>query len=95
VIVRNAKQQSRNAKSKDVSTRGVYLLVESDDSLLPGAELDLTLTLPKEITSAEVLVRALGTVVRVDKSAGERPEDMGLAVAFKTCDFIRSTSSSG
>jgi len=95
VIVRNARRQSRNAKSKDVSTRGVYLLVKSDDGLLPGAELDLTLTLPKEVTSGEVLVRAHGTVVRVDKSAGEGTEDMGLAVAFGTCDFTRSTPSSG
>jgi len=89
VIVHTARQQSRNARSKNVSTRGVYLFLESDDNLLPGTELDLTLTLPKEVTAgAEVLVRAHGRAVRVDKSAGR----LGLAVVFETCDFIRSPS---
>lgn len=93
VIVRTATQKSPNAKSKDVSTRGVYLLVESDDNLLAGTELDLTLTFPKEVTAgAEVLVLAHGRAVRVDKSTGEGTGHMGLAVAFETSDFIRSTS---
>jgi PilZ domain-containing protein len=93
VVVRTARQETWSARSKDVSTRGVYLIVESDDNLLTGTELDLTLTLPKEVTGgANVLVRAHGRAVRVDKSAGQGTGDMGLAVAFETCDFIRSTS---
>jgi len=91
VIVRTARQQSLNARSKDVSARGAYLLIESDDNLLPGTELDLTLTLPTEVTAgAQVLVRTHGRAVRVDKSAGEGTGHMGLAVAFETRDFIRS-----
>jgi PilZ domain len=89
-IVRTARQQSLNARSKDVSVRGAYLFVESDDNLLPGTELDLTLTLPKEVTTgAEALVCAHGRAVRVDKS-GVGTGHMGLAVAFETCDFTRS-----
>jgi hypothetical protein len=92
-IVRTARQQSWNARSKDVSARGAYLFVESDDDLLPGTELDLTLTLPKEVTTgAEALVCAHGRAVRVDKSAGDGTGYIGLAVAFETCDFTRSAS---
>ena len=92
-IIRIARQPSLNARSKDVSARGAYVFVESDDNLLPGTELDLTLALPKEVTSgAEALLCAHGRAVRVDKSAGEGTGDIGLAVAFETCDFIRSTS---
>jgi hypothetical protein len=89
-IVRTASQQSRNARSKDVSARGAYLFVESDDNLLPGTELDLTLTL-EFTTGAGALVCAHGRAVRVDKS-GEETGTMGLAVAFETCDFTRSSS---
>ena len=73
--------------------RGAYVFVEPDANLLPGTELDLTLTLPTEVTAgAEVLVRAHGRAVRVDKSAGGKTGHMGLAVAFETRDFIRSAS---
>ena len=93
VTVWTARQQSWNGRSKDVSAQGAYLFVESGDNLLPGTELDLTLTLPTEVTTgAEVLVRAHGRAVRVDKSAGEETGHMGLAVAFETRDFIRSAS---
>jgi hypothetical protein len=91
-IVRTARQQSWNARSKDVSARGAYLFVESGENLLPGTELDLTLTLPKEVTTgAEALVCAHGRAVRVDKS-GEGTGHTGLAVAFETCDFTRSAT---
>ena len=91
VIVETSRQRSRNASLRNVSARGAYLLVDADDNLLPGAELDLTLTFPKETTGAEVLVRAHGRAVRLDKSAGEGTGHIGLAVVFETCDFIRST----
>ncbi|PYU19164.1 MAG: hypothetical protein DMG32_24980 [Acidobacteria bacterium] len=91
VIVRTARQQSWTARSKDVSARGAYLFVESDDDLLPGTELDLTLTLTKEVTTgAEALVCAHGKAVRVDKSVREGTGHVGLAVAFETYDFTRS-----
>jgi PilZ domain len=91
VTVQTTGQPSRSARSKDVSRRGIYLVLESDDNLLPGTELDLTVTLPHEVTAGtEVFLCAHGRAVRLDKSAGEGTGDMGLAVAFETCDFIRS-----
>jgi hypothetical protein len=97
-IVRTAEQKSWTARSKDVSAKGAYLLLDSDADLHPGTELELTLTLtlPKEITSGtEVLVCAYGRAVRVDKSAERGTGPMGLGIAFKTRDFIRSESPRG
>ena len=41
----------RSGKTRDISTRGVYFTIEND--LNTGAELDLTMTLPAEITGAK------------------------------------------
>ena len=50
---------SQNGKTRDISTRGLYFVIDQD--LEAGSELDITLTLPAEITrSSEVFVRALG-----------------------------------
>jgi hypothetical protein len=63
----------------------------SDDSLLPGTELFLTVTLAKEIAgNDEVLLRGHGKAIRVDKF-GEGGT-MGVAVVLKTHNFIRPTS---
>src|SRR5712664_2221649 len=60
------KETSRNGKTRDISTRGVYFTIDQD--LSAGAELDITLTLPSQITrGTEVFVRAQGKVVRVAK----------------------------
>jgi len=84
-------QEAVNAKSRDVSTGGVYLVFDSRDDLVPGTELDLTLTLPKEVTSEEeVLVRAHGRMVRVDTFGESGTKMVGIAVAFERHHFIRS-----
>ncbi|MGB9466646.1 MAG: PilZ domain-containing protein, partial [Candidatus Acidiferrum sp.] len=55
---------SQKGKTRDISTRGLYFVIEQD--MEAGSELDITLTLPAEIThGTEVFVRALGKVVRV------------------------------
>jgi hypothetical protein len=91
VIIRIPGQQSRSARSKDVSTGGVYLLIESSD-LLPGTELEMTLTLPKDVTGgAGALVRASGRIVRVDKCDADTTVRTGVAVVFEKYDFFPST----
>jgi len=93
VMVQTAGQPSRSARSKDVSTAGIYLVLESDDNLLPETELCLTVTFPKEITGEdEVLLRAHGKAIRVDKFGQGGTGRVGVAVVFKRRDFIRSTS---
>ncbi len=55
----------QEGKTRDISTRGLYFVTEQD--LQAGSELDITLTLPAEIThGSEVFVRAAGKVVRVE-----------------------------
>jgi hypothetical protein len=93
IVQTSRPQQSLTARTKDVSSRGAYIFVEPNHALFLGTELDLTLILPKEIAvGAEVLVRAHGRAVRVDKSAPGRTGNMGLALVFETCDFTRSVS---
>jgi len=76
-------------QTRDISTRGVYFMMNTD--ITPGTELDFTLTLPAEITrGTEVFVRAHGRVVRVD----HRPSDagvssIGIAAVIERYDIIR------
>jgi hypothetical protein len=92
VIVKTATQQFCIARSKDVSMGGAYLVVEADD-LLVGTDLDLILTLPKEVGGgAEMLVCAHGRTIRVDRFGGDWAGGIGIAVAFERYEFIRSTS---
>ena len=75
-------------QTRNISIRGVYFTSKKD--LVPGAEVDFTLTLPSEITrSTEVFVRAHGHVVRVDKRRDVDHETTGLAVVMERYDFIR------
>ena len=92
-VVVVAGQLSLRATSRDVSTGGVYLVFESLEDLLPGTELDLTLTLPKEVTSEEeVLVRAHGKTVRVETFSEDGTAGAGVAVIFERHHFLRSNS---
>jgi hypothetical protein len=79
---------SRNGKTRDISTRGVYFTIEQD--LEAGSELDITLTLPAEITrGTEVFVRAQGKVVRVEKKGDESAPRVGVAAVIERYDIIR------
>jgi hypothetical protein len=92
-VVVVAGQQSLRATSRNVSTAGVYLIFEAEDNLHPGTELELTLTLPREVTSEEeVLVRAHGKTVRVDTFGENGTRGAGVAVVFERHHFLRSNS---
>src|ERR1700752_1037459 len=76
---------SYNGQTPDISTRGVYFMMQKD--LAPGTEVDFTLTLPAEITrGTEVFVRAHGRVVRVDKQQDEEHESIGIAAVLGRTD---------
>ena len=84
-------QEPLNARSRDVSTRGVYLVFDSKEGLVPGTELDLTLTLPKEVTcDDDVLVRAHGKTVRMDTYGENGTRTVGIAIVFERQHFTRS-----
>ncbi len=80
---------SRNGKTRDISTRGVYFTI--DQEIGPGAELDITLTLPAEVTrGSEVFIRAMGKVVRVDKKAEQGATRIGVAAVIERYEIIRT-----
>jgi c-di-GMP-binding flagellar brake protein YcgR len=91
VIIRMSAERvadTQKGKTRDVSTRGVYFVLDQD--LEPGSELDMTLTLPAEIThGSDVFVRALGKVVRVEKRMEDGSTRMGVAAVIERYDIIR------
>lgn len=92
VIIRVAFQKdsiSLNGKTRDISTRGVYFILENDVST--GAELDLTLTLPAEITGGtEVFIRAIGKVVRVEDRKENSHNRVGVAAVIERYEIVRN-----
>src|SRR6201981_1809232 len=69
---------THDGQTRDISTRGVYFIMEKE--LTPGTEVDFTLTLPAEITrGSEVFVPAHGRRVRVDKQRDDELESIGVA----------------
>jgi c-di-GMP-binding flagellar brake protein YcgR len=79
----------RSGKTRDISTHGVYLLV--DNELSTGAELDLTMTLPAEVTGGtEVFIRAIGKVVRIEKTPEGGSDRLGVAAVIERYEIVRS-----
>jgi c-di-GMP-binding flagellar brake protein YcgR len=96
IIIRLPTEQqedSSEGKTRDISTRGLYFVIEQD--LSAGSELDITLTLPAEIThGTEVFVRALGKVVRVERRTEDGTVRMGVAAVIERYDIIRGQAAS-
>jgi hypothetical protein len=79
---------SQKGKTRDISTRGLYFVLDQD--MQAGSELDITLTLPAEIThGSEVFVRALGKVIRVERRMEDGNPRMGVAAVIERYDIIR------
>jgi hypothetical protein len=88
----NREPGSHSGQTRDISTRGVYFMMSKD--LVPGTEVDFTLTLPAEITrGTEVFVRAHGRVVRVDKHGEDDRDSIGVAAVIERYDIIRGETS--
>jgi c-di-GMP-binding flagellar brake protein YcgR len=82
----------QDGRTRDISTRGVYFIVPQD--LQAGSELDITLTLPAEVTrGGEVLVRAQGKVVRVERRLEDGESRMGVAAVIERYDIMRGDAS--
>ena len=79
---------SQPGKTRDISTRGLYFVV--NQSLESGSQLDITLTLPGEMThGSEVFIRALGKVVRVERRMEDGDTRMGVAAVIERYDIVR------
>jgi c-di-GMP-binding flagellar brake protein YcgR len=82
----------QKGETLDISTRGMYFIIEKD--LPAGSELDITLTLPAEIThGSEVFVKAAGKVVRVDPRSEARNMRLGVAAVIERYDIVRGENS--
>ena len=91
VIIRTPAERvlgSQEGKTRDISTRGLYFVL--DQILEAGSELDITLTLPAEIThGSDVLVRAVGKVIRVEPRVEDGASRMGVAAVIERYDIVR------
>ena len=95
IIVRvpiDSEVASRTGKTREISNRGVYFTIDNDISA--GAELDLTVILPAEVTgSTEVFIRATGKVIRVDGGFGKFDQKINVAAVFQMSEFVRNEAS--
>ena len=79
----------QEGKTRDISTKGLFFVINRD--VETGSDLDITLTLPAEIINGtDVLVRAQGKVIRVERRIEEGEPRMGVAAVIERYDIIRS-----
>ncbi|MGO9865448.1 MAG: PilZ domain-containing protein [Terriglobales bacterium] len=78
-------QPEREAKTRDVSARGICFFVDS--AIQAGSAIDFTLTLPPEITLTEsIRVHCKGHVVRVE--GGSAASKMAVAAVIDEYEFL-------
>jgi hypothetical protein len=83
---------TQSGKTRDISTRGLYFVIDQD--VRAGAELDIMLTLPREMTNGdEVLVKASGKIVRVEKRVEDGNARQGVAAVIQRYDIMRGAAS--
>jgi hypothetical protein len=83
---RPSNEQAVAVETKDVSAGGVYFEFASPIDV--GNHLEMVLTLPCEITRGNaMLVRCIGSVVRIDKAPSEKAE-VGVAASFRVYEFL-------
>lgn len=91
VLVRGPKEKvidPQKGKTRDISTRGLYFVMDEEPQA--GSHIDLILTLPTEITTgAEVLVHALGKVLRLEPRIEDGNKRMGVAAVIERYDIVR------
>jgi PilZ domain len=79
----------QRGKTRDLSTRGVYLVL--DRAISRETDVDLSIVLPADMTGGgNVLVRALGKVVRVEEWIQDRTRRFGVAAVLRRYEIIRS-----
>jgi len=81
-FVNNSRRESAG-QTRDVSSRGVFMYLDTEIS--EGAPIEFVMTLPTEVTLAEpIRVRCTGKVLRVTRAEQEQ----GVAVAIDNYDFV-------
>src|SRR4051794_18010737 len=83
------KNREEKGTTRNVSTRGVYLHL--DRPIAQNDEFDLTMALPMmDGAGADVLVRAIGKVVRVDEWTAGGDLRVGVAAVLRRYEIIRN-----
>jgi len=83
---------TQRGRTRDISTRGLYFVIDQD--VRAGYELELMLTLPREMTNGEeVLVKASGKIVRVESRMEDGNERQGVAAVIERYDIMRGAAS--
>ena len=76
-------RDAKTAQTRDVSSRGVYIYLDSE--IAEGVPMEFVMTLPTEITLSDpIRVRCAGHVLRVEKHADRH----GVAVSIDRYDFM-------
>jgi hypothetical protein len=79
---------SWSGKTRDISTAGVYFTTDQD--LIVGAELDLAITVPVELTGGkEAFIRARGEVLRLEKTPQSGSPQVGVAAVIELFEIVR------
>ena len=85
LVLARGESTDESAKTRDVSSGGVYF--EMDEAPQQGSRLEFVLTLPSEITlTGPVQIRCIGKVIRVDRGSGH----VGVAATIDRYEFLRS-----
>jgi c-di-GMP-binding flagellar brake protein YcgR len=83
--------ETHKGKTRDISTRGLYFVLDQD--LHDGSELDIMLTLPSEMTNGDdVLVKASGKIVRVEQRIEDGTARQGVAAVIERYDIMRGSA---
>jgi hypothetical protein len=78
----------QKGRTRDVSTRGVYLLL--DRAVTQNSDFDLTMTLPTEVSGGSgVFVRAIGKVVRIEEWTEEGAPRVGVGAMIRRYEIVR------
>ena len=83
-----AKGTQRKGTTRDVSTRGVYLLL--DRAVSRDNDFDLTMVLPTEVGGSGVFVRAVGKVVRLEEWTEDGSLRVGVAAMIRRYEIVRN-----
>src|SRR5204863_8789332 len=83
--------ETQTGRTRDISTRGLYFVIDQD--VRAGSNLDIMLTLPREMTNGEeVLVNVSGKIARVESLLEDGNERQGVAAMIELYDISRGTA---
>lgn len=88
VFERDSRVRELDARTRDVSYRGLYFLADSKFDV--GNEIEFVITLPQQVTqSGDVNIRCSGQIVRIEPVENGR---VGIAAKIARYEFMPATA---